>query len=462
MIQKTIKELAAMLDVKNDVSAFADVTIHGASINTLTITKENLFIPLKGEKRDGHEFVGDAFEKGATAVLWQADVPNPPTDYPVLIVDDTLKSLQELARKYREELEVKVVGVTGSNGKTTTKDILAELLSIQYKTQKTIGNFNNHIGLPLTILGLDKDTEVAVLEMGMDDFGQIDFLTNMAKPDAAIITNIGEAHLQELGSRKGIAKAKMEILNGLREDGLFVYPGEEPLISEQLSTRKHDWKTLTFGKDPTNDFYIKQFTMKENGSEFHINQSMESFFLPVLGEYNVLNALACICVAQEWGVKYEQMNAAFQKLRLTQMRMELMKGLNGSTILNDAYNASPTSMKAVIQLVTDLQGYDKKILVLGDMLELGEQEAHFHQQVGKSIDKNEIDLLYTYGKLAAHIAEGAKQNKLSPNKIHTFTNKQGLIEHLKNQLEDGTIVLVKASRGMRLEEVVLSIINHRV
>ena len=234
MIQKTIQELARMVEATNDISAYGDIEIRGVSINTRTLEKGNLFIPLKGERHDGHEFVADAFYKGAPLSLWQEDVPNPPEHVPVLVVKDTLKALQQLAKLYRDELDLKVCAVTGSNGKTTTKDILAGLLSLKYKVQKTQGNLNNHIGLPLTILSLEKDTEVAVLEMGMSDFGEIDFLSRLARPDAAIITNIGDAHLQDLGSREGICQAKMEIVNGLAEDGLFVYPGEETLIRDRL------------------------------------------------------------------------------------------------------------------------------------------------------------------------------------------------------------------------------------
>src|SRR5690606_32893151 len=212
---------------------------------------------------------------------------------------DTLQALQELARLYRQELDLKVCAVTGSNGKTTTKDILAGLLSLKFKVQKTRGNFNNHIGLPLTILGLAKDTEVAVLEMGMNHFGEIDFLSRLARPDAAIITNIGDAHLQELGSREGICQAKMEILNGLKDGGLFVYPGDEPLIENELAKRELTFSTRTFGRGTDNDLYPLEIKINASGSSFRVNQAEETFHLPIMGEYNVRNALAAMLIARE-------------------------------------------------------------------------------------------------------------------------------------------------------------------
>ncbi|MCU9615152.1 UDP-N-acetylmuramoyl-tripeptide--D-alanyl-D-alanine ligase [Caldibacillus lycopersici] len=456
MIKRSVMELINMIDVQNDCASFADTLITGVSFNTRTIEKGNLFIPLKGETRDGHEFVQLAFNQGAAVSLWQRDVPNPPKNVPLLIVEDTLVAMQQLAQSYRKELSLKVVAVTGSNGKTTTKDMLAELLSLKYKVQKTSGNFNNHLGLPLTILGLEDDTEVAVLEMGMNHFGEIDLLTNIANPDAAVITNIGDAHLQELGSREGIAKAKMEILNGLKSNGLFVFPGEEPLITNALKNIPNNWKVRTFGKHDSNDVYPTSLKMTESGSVFEINESNDIFQMPVLGEYNVMNALAAMLVASEWGVPFEQMNKAFANLKLTTMRMEMSDGINGSHVLNDAYNASPTSMKAVIELVSSLEGYTKKIVVLGDMLELGPNEAEYHLEIGSYLNPETIDLVYTYGELGKLIAKAAEEN-FGSARVFAFENKNELISHLKSHLVNNALVVVKASRGMKLEEVVQSI-----
>ncbi|KML44203.1 UDP-N-acetylmuramoyl-tripeptide--D-alanyl-D-alanine ligase [Cytobacillus firmus] len=453
MIKKTLQEITQMIKVDNDVSSFNDTSIQGVSIDSRKIGKGNLFVPFKGENSDGHRFVEDAIEKGAAAAFWQKDVPNPPLHLPILIVEDTLTALQELARSYRNELKVKVAGITGSNGKTTTKDMTANLLSLNYKVQKTEGNYNNHIGLPLTILALEEDTEIAVLEMGMSGRGEIDFLTKLARPDAVIITNIGESHLQDLGSREGIAEAKLEIINGLQENGLVIYYGDEPLLDEKLKTYNGSAALRTFGRTGENDVYPVDIKQNDKGSTFGINGSSEKFYLPVLGTHNVLNALAAMIAASHFGVPYEKMNEGFASLKLTNMRMELLEGKMGEKIINDAYNASPTSMNAAIELVANLPGYKKKVLVLGDMLELGPQEEDFHYSTGKSVDAKKVDYVFTFGKLGEFIAKGAKE--VLPNgRVAAFTDKQNLIQELKKHVDQETIVLVKASRGMKLEEVV--------
>ena len=456
MIKKSIREIAQMVDVTNDISAISDVEIAGVSIDTRTLETGNLFIPLKGERHDGHQFVSAAFEKGAAATLWQEGVPGAPEDRPVLFVKDTLEALQELARQYRKQLDIQVAAVTGSNGKTTTKDILAALLSLKYKVQKTQGNLNNHIGLPLTLLSLAEDTDVAVVEMGMNHFGEIEFLSRLAKPDAAIITNIGDAHLQELGSREGICQAKLEILYGLKEGGLFVYPGDEPLIQKAIADRHMPFEMRTFGRSTENDLYPQDIKISASGSSFHVNQVEDLFHLPVMGEYNVLNALAAMLVAHEWGVPFAHMNEAFANLKLSEMRMELRSGVNGAVILNDAYNASPTSMKAVLDLVSSLKGYPKKIVVLGDMLELGPEEKKYHREIGAYIDPDKIYQVYTYGSLGAYIAEGAEA-AFGPERVFAFDDKEKLVARLKEELDASTFVLVKASRGMKMEEIVAAL-----
>ncbi|GLB60979.1 UDP-N-acetylmuramoyl-tripeptide--D-alanyl-D-alanine ligase [Cytobacillus sp. NCCP-133] len=456
MIKKTLQEIAQMIKVENDLSSFPETAIHGVSIDSRKIAKGNLFIPFKGENFDGHRFVEDALRKGAAAAFWQEDVPNPPFHLPIILVEDTLTALQELARSYRNELKVKTVGITGSNGKTTTKDITANLLSLKYKVQKTEGNYNNHIGLPLTILALEEDTEIAVLEMGMSGRGEIDFLTNLARPEAVIITNIGESHLQDLGSREGIAEAKLEIVNGIQDNGLVIYYGDEPLLNEKLKSYTDSAALRTFGRTGKNDVFPIEINQNDSGSTFKINASNQEFYLPVLGTHNVLNALAAMIAASHFGVPYENMNEGFSSLKLTNMRMELLEGQNGEKIINDAYNASPTSMNAAIELIANLPGYKKKIIVLGDMLELGPQEEEFHLAIGKSVDAEKIDYVFTFGELGEIIAKGAKQS-LPADRVFAYTDKQPLIEELKKHVDKETIVLVKASRGIKLEQVVTAL-----
>lgn len=454
MIQRTLAQIAKMISVENDLTAFADTAINGVCIDTRKISRGNLFIPFKGEKVDGHLYVEEAINQGAAAAFWQKGVPNPPFHLPIIVVEDPLVALQELARSYRNELKLNVIGITGSNGKTTTKDMTANLLALKYKVQKTEGNYNNHIGLPLTVLNLDEDTDIAILEMGMSARGEIQFLTELARPNAVIITNIGESHLLDLGSREGIAEAKLEIISGLQENGLLVYHGDEPLLKNRLKSFSGNVKT--FGRSNENDLYPVEINQSETGNVFTINGYDEPFSLPVLGTHNVLNALASMLVAHFFGVPFKEMNAGFSSLKLTNMRMELVEGGNGEKIINDAYNASPTSMNAAIELVSNLEGFAKKIVVLGDMLELGPQEEEFHFKIGQSIDPEKIDLVLTYGCLGEKIAEGAA-TVLNPERVLSFTDKNELIAELKNHTTNGTLVLVKASRGMKLEEIVTAL-----
>lgn len=456
MIKRSVKQISEMISAKNDLHLFADVMIEGVSIDSREIEKGQLFVPFKGEHADGHKYVEDSIRKGASAALWQSDVPNPPTHLPILIVDNCLTALQELARKYRKELPVKVVGITGSNGKTTTKDMTTSLLSIQYKVQKTEGNYNNHIGLPLTVLGLSEETEIAVLEMGMSASGEIEFLTKLACPDAVIITNIGESHLLDLGSREGIAEAKLEILNGLKDGGLAVLHGDEPLLMERIHRYQGNVKIQTFGRNETNDLFPSEIHQLKQGNQFKINGSNEIFELPILGTHNILNALAAMLIANYFSIPFEKMNEGLARIKLTNMRMELVEGKHGEKIINDAYNASPTSMLAAIELVSNLQGYERKILVLGDMLELGPEEEQYHFQIGEGLHADQIDSVFTYGQLGGHIAKGAR-SALGEQRVYSFIDKAKLCQELEQHVNEHTLVLVKASRGMKLEEIVASL-----
>lgn len=454
MIRRTIAQLAKMISIENNVTDLLDIEINGVCIDTRKISSGNLFVPFKGEKADGHLFVEDALKQGASAALWQKDVPNPPTDLPILVVEDTLVALQELARSYRNQLQLNVIGITGSNGKTTTKDMTANLLSLQYKVQKTEGNYNNHIGLPLTVLNLEEDTDIAILEMGMSARGEIQFLTELARPNAVIITNIGESHLLDLGSREGIAEAKLEIISGLQDNGLLVYHGDEPLLRDRLVSYKGNVKT--FGRNENNDLYPDEIIGTEKGSVFSVNGLSERFDLPVLGTHNVLNALSSMLIAHHFGIPYEKMNQGFASLKLTNMRMELIEGANGEKIINDAYNASPTSMNAAIELAANLPGFKKKILVLGDMLELGPLEEKFHKEIGESVNPEKIDHVFTYGTLGQFIAEGAK-SVMPLDRVLSFTDKNELIDELRKHTNKETLILIKASRGMKLEEIITAL-----
>ncbi|TBL78152.1 UDP-N-acetylmuramoyl-tripeptide--D-alanyl-D-alanine ligase [Paenibacillus thalictri] len=456
MIRRTLAQIAAMIGGTAVPDADPDQLIAGVSKDTRAIQPGSLYVPLVGEHFDGHDFVQDAIDKGAAASLWQEGHGQAPAGLPIILVDDSLAALQRLAKAYRSELNTKIIGVTGSNGKTTTKDMLAAVLSTTYRVHKTMGNLNNHIGLPLTLLQLEEDTEVAVLEMGMSGRKEIELLSDIAQPDAAIITNIGEAHLLQLGSREEIARAKTEILHGLKPGGLFVYLGDEPLIEQAvqemgLSTPP---EKVRFGTSEDNDIYPVSIQAEVEGTRFAVNACPGvDFYIPLLGKHNVINALAVIGLAQRLGVTAERMAQGLESLQLTSMRIELIKADSGLTILNDAYNASPTSMRAALQLLHELQGYGRKYAVLGDMLELGPREAEFHRSMGALLDPGEVETVFVFGPLSKHIAEEASK-KFHPEKVKAFDDKNELVTALARIVRPEDVVLVKGSRGMKLEQVV--------
>ncbi|TCZ75535.1 UDP-N-acetylmuramoyl-tripeptide--D-alanyl-D-alanine ligase [Paenibacillus albiflavus] len=457
MINRTISEIAEMIGA---ASSFAEETanlrVQGVSKDTRNDVAGSLYIPLIGASFDGHAFAQDAFHKGAVASLWQKDHPNPPQDVPLIYVDDTLLAMQQLATAYRKQLKVRIIGITGSNGKTTTKDLVASVLSTTYKVHKTQGNYNNHFGLPLTILELDEDTDFAVVEMGMSGRGEIELLSQIAQPDIAIITMIGESHLLQLGSRLEIARAKMEILKGLSPDGVFIYNGDEPLI-EQVKAEimlSGNIRSIRFGQSKYNDYYTDYIRLGEEGTFFTVNGMPDPlYYIPLLGQHNATNALSAIAVAKVLGVSEEQIVDGLSSLQMTSMRIEKLTAASGLTILNDAYNASPASMRAALDLFDGLTGYKHKYVVLGDMLELGEEQDEFHREIGARLHPEHIQGVYAFGSLAkAYVEETGK--RFPAGRVHWFEDKSELIGHLADKLTDQDVVLVKGSRGMKLEQVV--------
>ncbi|AOM83083.1 UDP-N-acetylmuramoyl-tripeptide--D-alanyl-D-alanine ligase [Salisediminibacterium beveridgei] len=452
MLRRNLSEIAEWIDGELIDQGQAELQVNGISTDTRHIKPESLFIPIIGERFNAHKFVQEAVDQGAVASLWAKDQPNPPAGINLVFVDDTLIALQNLATAYLRSLNAKIIGITGSNGKTTTKDMMASVLSTTYKVQKTEGNFNNHIGMPLTILTLDEDTEMIVLEMGMSGFGEIELLSTIAEPDAAIITNIGESHLQDLGSRDNISKAKLEITSGMASGGTLVINGDEPLLTKKADSDRY--RVITFGESEHCEFTAKEIVQELNQTSFLINgDTSKPYSISVPGKHNVMNALAVIAVANSFGIEEQAIQQGLKQIKMTGMRLEHVETENGLTIINDAYNASPTSMKAAVSLVEDLKGYAKKYVVLGDMLELGDDEINFHTLAGEAIDPLKINGVFTYGNLAMHINKGARR-VFSEEQARHFESKEALISHLKAITEPEDLLLVKGSRGMKLEEVV--------
>lgn len=446
-MKKKIEQVAKWLDIKTNLKGF-DVT--GASINTRTLKPGDLFIPFRGEQVNGHKYVRSAIELGAAASLWQRDEPGAPEDLPLLFVDDCEVALQEMARAYRDELSALVVGITGSNGKTSTKDLVASVLKPYFKVQKTPGNFNNQLGLPLTILSLEEDTKVAVLEMGMSGKGQIEFLSELARPDYAIITNIGEAHLQDLGSREAIAEAKFEITAGLQQHGKLFYDGDEPLLQPFMENFPQG---VSFGFDDNNELTVTDIKATENGSSFMVSGIIDAAFtIPVLGEHQVKNTLAAILIALEAGLSEEQIRKSLKDAALTDMRMQMIQAENGAMFINDAYNAAPSSMNAALNFIRETTMKDKKWVVLGDMLELGDDEKNYHEALSKYISGN-LTGVCLYGPRMKWLYD-----KLQPDysgKLLWSENDYGpIIDLLKKYTNKDSVILVKGSRGMALENII--------
>nr|WP_191297232.1 UDP-N-acetylmuramoyl-tripeptide--D-alanyl-D-alanine ligase [Paenibacillus sp. PL91] len=429
------------------------INIQGVSIDSRTLKKGNLFVPIV-RIDDGHKYVKQAFDNGAVASLWQADHLPPPEGLPLIIVDDTLKALQNIAQSYREQLNCKVIGVTGSNGKTTVKDIVTSILSTKYIVQKTYGNLNGEYGLPLTLLEVGEDTEIVVLEMGMSNVGEMKVLSEIAKPDFGVITMIGVSHLSSLGSREGIALAKLELLEGLSPNGSIIINGDEPLLTQALTERTLPETTsvVRFGESHTNDYFPLTMDQNQSSLSFTLNRYTDEFSVPLLGRHNILNVLAAIALADRFQINQQDIQSGLTNLEVTGMRMERIPSPKGFLIINDAWNASPVSMKAAIETISNLDGFNKKVLVLGDMLELGDKEIEFHEEIAKSIDTSKIHSVFTIGNLSRIISDTLSGSELEGVVKH-FTSKEDLVSECNRIIKKNDVILVKGSRGLKLEEI---------
>lgn len=430
---------------------FGDTVVRGVSIDSRTICEGQLFVPLVREK-DGHDYIEEAIRRGAAASLWQTDRPQPPADIPVVLVEDGLTALQRLAADYRSRLSVAVIGITGSNGKTTTKDMIDAIVGTAHKVHKTKGNLNSQIGVPLTLLDISPDTEYAVVEMGMSERGQIERLSRLAKPDIAVITMIGMSHLSTLGSREQIAAAKLEIVQGLADGGTLVYNGDEPLLEAGLKSIVSDKKirTVTFGFSERADYRAFAVERTENGIAFRLRD--DKYRIPLLGKHNVTNALAAIAAAETAGLSPDCIKKGLEQAAVTGMRMETTRSRAGCTVINDAWNASPVSVKAALDTFAELEGFSAKFAVLGDMRELGEEERRYHREIGNLLDPASIQYVYTVGELAEEIALAAAP-RYPRGHVKSFRDRNEALRELRVKVGANDAVLVKGSRGMELEYI---------
>lgn len=455
-----------ILEITNGELTFGDENIVCENFcrDTRTINKDDIYLGIKGENFNGSNFYLDALEKGAKVCILQdveVDIEKIKKfdNIAIVKVNNVAYSLQEIAEYKRTLYKIPVVGITGSVGKTSTKDIVASVMSRKYKVLKTQGNLNNQIGLPLTILEL-KDHEALVIEMGMGNLGEIRNLTKIAKPDVAIITNVGTSHIGNLGSRENILKAKLEIIEGLNENGTLIINNDNDLLHKWNKENKMS-NVITFGIDEESKFMAKNIKLNENSSNYDIELDGKIYNMQINigGKHFVYNSLCAISVGKIFGISIDEIKKGIENFELTKSRMEILKKDN-ITIINDCYNASLDSMKASIEYLKAQKG-NRKIVILGDMLELGKFSKELHESVGKIVAENKLDTLITVGEESKYIAKNAINNGMDEKDVFEFENNSNAIEKIKSLMKDEDIILVKASNGMNFKQIVEAIMEDK-
>ncbi|WBW95354.1 UDP-N-acetylmuramoyl-tripeptide--D-alanyl-D-alanine ligase [Oceanirhabdus sp. W0125-5] len=445
----TSRELIETL--KGEVITYGkEVSIQGVETDTRRLKENFIFFALKGARVDGNDLVDEAVKNGAVLCVvdkYKEEFKKYENTITIVKVENSREALYQLAQYYRGKFNIKVIGITGSTGKTSTKDILSGALSEKYKVFKTIGNYNSDIGLPLMIFKFKDEHEIAVLEMGMSGFGEIELLAKIARPDMAIITNIGESHLEQLKTRENILKAKMEIVKYFNENNILIINNDDDMLSTVADEKFEIIRCSIHGDG----------TMKSNILELNISESFfkitdgkfcgDTFNLKMPGEHNVSNALLTIAVCEKLGMCSEEINRGFKNIDKTSMRLDIKKHEEkGYLIINDAYNASPDSMKAAIDVMNTIHG--KKICVFGTMKELGETSDELHREIGEYALKHGIEKMFVLGEYSEYYLDGFKGKE-----GYIFNTKEELIEKLKGELSEEHVVLIKASRSMKFETI---------
>lgn len=434
----------------------------GIVIDSRMVQEDYVFVAIKGERTDGHQYIDQVYADGALAVVSEQPLH---ISRPYILVASTKQALKDLAAYYLSRLDLKVVGISGSVGKTSTKEIIASVLSQKYKVHKTEGNFNNEIGLPLTIFKLREEHQAAVLEMGISEFGEMHRLASISRPDIAVITNIGLSHLKTLGSREGILKAKTEMFDHLQEDAAVILNGDDDLLSTiaQVHGKAPVFYGIGTGKPQTAVYDSKNIYASDiqnlglKGIRLTIHIADESFTarIPIPGEHNVYNALAAAAVGRQMGLTNAEIQAGLETARTIDGRTNLIE-TGTMTVIDDCYNANPLSMKASIDVLATALG--RTIAVLGDMGDLGQNERALHYEVGRHLAAKGIDILFCAGVLSHELARGVREN--NPKcEIHEFETRDEMLKELLPFLREGDSVLVKASHFMQFSEVVEEIIT---
>ena len=427
-------------------------------IDSRKASKNNAFVAIIGENLDGHKFIKSAYDNGCRIfVISDMEVVLPEgEDINVVLVEDTQLAMGNIASYYKAKFNIPYIGVTGSVGKTTTRDMIHSALTGKYNTHKNVGNLNNHLGVPLTLFELNSSHECAVLEMGMSHFGEIEYLADMVHPEVGVISNIGLSHVENLGSQEGVLKAKLEITKNFTKDNLLVVNGDDKFLAT-LKNQDLPYRLKTFGFGQDNDIYCKEYTLTTTDISFTcvINGKEEYFNVPALGEHNILNAMSAIVVGLELGLSIDEIKNGLSAYTATGMRLDIIKK-NDFTIINDCYNASPDSMKSALKVLSAFD--NRKVAILGDMFEMGDMSEAGHREVGKECLGN-TDVLITVGKDAFYILDEADMYGFEKKNLYYFSTKESLIDSLNSILRKEDVILVKASRGMKLEDVIETIIN---
>jgi len=421
-----------------------DAVIENISTDSRDIANNCLFVPLKGERFDGHDYINVALDHGAVAVIY--DHGDASGFSCTVKVEDTRKALLDIAAYYRSKFDVQMVGLTGSVGKTTTKEMLAAVCETTFSTLKTKGNFNNEIGVPLTLFGLRSDHRAAVIEMGMSHFGEISALTRCAKPQVAIITNIGVSHMENLGSREGILQAKCEIFEGLPEGGTVILNGDDPYLFGIKGTQP--FNMIYYGMENA-ACELRADVISDGADGIFFVADGEEYRLGIPGKHNVYNALAAIALGKLWGISPQKIKEGLAAYRPDGIRQTIYEK-NGKIIIADCYNASPQSMMSSIDVLKTVGAGRRTVAVLGDMAELGAQAGEFHTQVGEYAAQAGITAVIAVGSHAKEYAAGASNGC----EVHTFSDREEMNAFLDDYLREGDAVLVKGSRVMALEQVV--------
>jgi UDP-N-acetylmuramoyl-tripeptide--D-alanyl-D-alanine ligase len=433
-----------------------DQPITEVSTDTRSLKKGALFVALRGDRFNGHDYLEKVYEKGASgAIVSEPLKPGRiPTNFPVIQVQDSLWALGDLAGLWRSKFPVILTAVSGSNGKTTTKDMLAAILNLEGATLKNQGNFNNWIGLPLSLFSLNESHRFAVMEMGMNHRGEIERLCRIARPSVGLLTNIGPAHLEGLGSMEAIAQAKGELFQSLGEKDWAIINQDDFRIREQASTCRA--RKLTFGRDPGADVRGEDLGLSSEGSRFRLlfEGTQEELFVPLQGEHNVSNALGAAAAALALGLSGEKIKQGLAGFTPPAHRLQIKKGIRGVRLIDDAYNANPASLKAALLTFQSLRQGERGGLVLGDMLELGSESLKAHQEIGRQVGEMGVEYLLALGPLSRALLAEAQNGPKPPGKAFGVLDQGSLLDHLHAVMEPGDLILIKGSHGMDLESVV--------